>query len=68
MTPNASALQAPEPVDDLRDLASYPVEGMTSCRQCADKDQLIAGLKRMNAQLAAALDALRAERKDTPSG
>ena len=46
MTPRKSALQGPE-------LAAG--DSFTPCASCADKDDIIEGLKRVNGQLAQAL-------------
>ena len=53
---------------DLVDTMGETLKGTHVCRKCVDKDMLITGLKRVNAQLAGLLDRLREEGKNTPSG
>ena len=67
MTPIASATQAPNIHDDMEhDEFKQFLEVSSYCATCADKDTIITGLKRLNAQFAALLDASRAN--STPSG
>tara|TARA_R110000824_G_scaffold61671_1_gene163819 strand:+ start:707 stop:910 length:204 start_codon:yes stop_codon:yes gene_type:complete len=67
MTPQASATQAPNMHDCMEhnEFKEF-LESSAPCAECADKDAIIAGLKRINAQLSALLDANRAN--STPSG
>ena len=62
MTPQASATQAPAMNDDLdhNEFKEF-LESSAPCAECMDKDAIIAGLKRVSAQLAALLDAARVD-------
>ena len=57
MTPRASATQAPNMYDCMEhnEFKRF-LESPASCAECADKDAIIAGLKRINAQLSALLE------------
>ena len=67
MTPRASATQAPNMYDDMEhnEFKKF-LESPSCCAECADKDAIITGLRRLNAQFAALLEASRAN--STPSG
>ena len=61
MTPRASATQAPNMYDCMEhnEFKRF-LESPASCAECADKDAIIAGLKRVSAQLGEECDRLRA--------